>query len=235
MTFATTKQLVLMTALWALTLFGIDYAKNPRTLGQLLAPPGALSAAGGGAPVITLYMNHLCCSGCLSDVTTALEKFKALTVKSPSLESEDEANMVPMPEAYFGKQIELEVSDLRYVDFMAIDRALRDAGLVAEHIELRGPRHYRLEATLNHMCCKSCSLGAKEGLEMTRGLKSQGQFKWLDSFDVEKERKLIIANARYDAVADVGEFLTALNHAGFQPSAIVAMTNAEGSPRPTPP
>jgi hypothetical protein len=235
MTFATTKQLVLMTLVWALALFGIDYAKNPRTLDELLAPPGASSTAGGGAPVITLYMNHLCCSGCLSDVTAALASFKGIAVKTPSVESQDEANARETPGTYFGKEIELEVADLRYVDFMQVDRALRDAGLVATRMELRGPRHYRLEATLSHVCCKACALGAKEGLELTRGLKSQGRFKWLDSFDVQKEKRLVVANARYDAVADVGEFLGALNHAGFQPSSIFAMTNAEGSPRPAAP
>ncbi len=232
MTFATTKQVVLMTLLWALSLLAIDLAKNPRPLDQLLAPPSPASLLGAGPPVITLFMNHLCCSGCLSDVTTALEGFTAITVKAPRVESLAEANGAQAAATDFGKEIELEVSDLRYIDFMALDRALRDAGLVAERMELRGPRHYRLEATLPHMCCKTCALGAKGDLELTRGLRSQGHFKWLDSFDVEKERKLVIANARYDAIADVGEFLGALNHAGFQPKSIFATTSAEGAARP---
>jgi len=233
MTFATTKQLVLMTLLWALTLLGIDYAKNPRSLDQLFAPVGASANIGSGAPVNTLNKNHLCCSGCLSDVTTALERFTSITVKPPPVASQEQANTSQTPGSYFGKQIDLEVSDLRYVDFMAIDRALRDAGLVADRMELRGPRHYRLEATLSHVCCQTCAVGAKEGLELTRGLKSQGRFRWLDSFDVQKEKKLVIANARYDAVADVSEFLGALNHVGFQPRSIVATTSAESGGNPT--
>jgi copper chaperone CopZ len=227
MTFATTKQLVLMTFLWAIALFGIDYAKNPRPLDELLTPPGEATNAGGGPPVITLAMNHLCCTGCLSDVTTALAGMPGISVRAPEMSSKEEAVASRDPAKDWGKEIELVVSDLRAVDFMAIDGALRSAGLVASRMELRGPRHYRLEATLNHMCCKACAIGAKEGLELTRGLRSQGRFKWLDSFDVQKEKKLIIANARYDAVADVSELVVALNHAGFQPSSIYATTSAE--------
>jgi copper chaperone CopZ len=232
MTFATTKQLVFMTLLWALALFGIDYAKNPRPLDELLAPPGEATNAGGGPPVITLAMSHLCCTGCLSDVTTALEGMRGISVRAPRVSSLEEAVDSRDPAGEWGKEVELVVSDLRAVDFMAIDGALRTAGLVASRIELRGPRHYRLEATLNHVCCQACAIGAKEGLELTRGLRSQGRFKWLDSFEVQKEKKLIIANARYDAVADVSELVLALNHAGFQPSSIVATTSAEAARTP---
>ena len=109
---------------------------------------------------------------------------------------------------------------------------LRDAK-VADRIELSGPRHFRLNTELKHICCGLCSTGIKEGLEITRGLKAQGHFKWLDSFNVIKEKKLVVAHARYDAVADVAEFISALNHVGFQPTAIFVVTDSEGPPPAT--
>jgi hypothetical protein len=226
-TFATTKQLIVMTLAWALVLCGVDYAKNPRPLAELLSPPRTSATAGGGKPIVTLFLNHLCCSGCLSDVAKALEPLSALKVRPPGVRSQEESDQSPSSGGSFANQIELEVSDLRFVDFMAIDRALRGAGFVADRMELRGPRHFRIEAVLEHFCCQACAVGVKEGLEITRGLKSQGYFKWLDSFDVVKEKKLVVAHARYDAVADVAELLTALNRTGLQPTSIYATADAE--------
>jgi len=228
MTFPTTKQLVLMTLAWALALMGIDYAKNPRPWGQLLAPIDASSNVGAGTPIVTLYLSHMC----LADVTAAMGTFKGLTMKPPRLLVGDPS--VGQSGSSVAGEIDFEVSDLSHVDFMAIDRALRDVGLVAERMELRGPRHFRFEATMDHMCCAACAVAAKEGLELSRGLKSQGHLRWLDSFDVEEEKKLVVANARYDAVADVGELLGALNHAGFQPTSIIAVTSAEKHRAPPP-
>ena len=186
-----------------------------------------------GKPVIKLWMNHLCCTGCLSDVTKALEKVPSVKVKQKELASQESADMESGREAEgLRHEVELEVTDLKTVDFMAIDRALRDAGLVADRMELSGPRHFRLNAELHHMCCGLCATGVREGLEITKGLKSQGHFKWLDSFVVDKPKKLVVAHARYDAVADVSELINALNHIGFQPTSLFAVIDAEGALAP---
>lgn len=234
MTFATTRTLVLLTILWAAGLFGIDYAKNPRGAEALFTPKHMGESRKDGTPVIKLWMNHMCCTGCLSDVTKALEKLPNIKVKQTPLESQESADMeaAQKPKDY-GNEVELQITDLKTIDFMAIDHALRDAGLVADRMELSGPRHYRLTAEMKHICCGLCSTGIKEGLEITRGLKSQGHFKWLDSFEVDKGKKLVVAHARYDAVADVAEFLNGLNHVGFQPTAIFVVTDSEGAPPAT--
>jgi hypothetical protein len=99
-------------------------------------------------------------------------------------------------------------------------------------MELSGPRHFRLNAELHHLCCGLCATGVRDGLEITKGLKSQGHFKWLDSFVVDKPKKLVVAHARYDAVADVSELINALNHIGFQPTSLFAVIDAEGVPSP---
>jgi len=233
MTFASTKTLVVLTILWAIALFGIDYAKNPKAAEQLWTSKHMGESAKDGKPVIKLWMNHLCCTGCLTDVTKALEKVSGVTVKQRELPSQESADMeaAEKPKDY-GNEVELEVTDLKTIDFMAIDRALRDAGLVADRMELSGPRHFRLNAELHHMCCGLCATGVREGLEITKGLKSQGHFKWLDSFVVDKPKKLVVAHARYDAVADVSELINALNHIGFQPTSLFAVIDAEGSPAP---
>lgn len=233
MTFASTKTLVVLTILWAVALFGIDYAKNPKAAEQLWTSKHMGESAKDGKPVIKLWMNHLCCTGCLTDVTKALEKVSSVTVKQKELASQESADMeaAEKPKDY-GNEVELEVTDLKTIDFMAIDRALRDAGLVADRMELSGPRHFRLNAELHHMCCGLCATGVREGLEITKGLKSQGHFKWLDSFVVDKPKKLVIAHARYDAVADVTELINALNHIGFQPTSLFAVVDGEGAPAP---
>jgi copper chaperone CopZ len=233
MTFAGTKTLVMLTILWAAALFGIDYAKNPKAAESLFTSRHMGESARDGKPVVKLWLNHLCCTGCLSDVTKALEKIPAIKVKPTPLKSQEEADVEKsnLPKLY-GNEVELEIADFRTIDFMQIDHALREAGLVADRMEVSGPRHFRLQAELKHICCGLCSTGVKEGLEITRGLKAQQHFRWLDSFTVIKEKKLVIAHARYDAVADVAELLNSLNQTGFQPSSIFVVVDKEGGADP---
>jgi len=232
MTFATTKTLVVLTILWAVALFGIDYAKNPKSADSIFTSKHMGEASNEGKPVIKLWLNHLCCTGCLSDVTNALAKVSSVKVKSkalPTTEQADQNEMEGQKPKDYGGEIELEFTDLRMVDFMAIERALRDAGLVADRMMISGLQHYRLTAELKHLCCGLCATGVKEGLEITRGLKSQGHFKWLDSFQVSKKDKLVIAHARYDATADVTELINGLNQVGFEPISIYAAVDKEGA------
>jgi copper chaperone CopZ len=231
MTFATTKQIIMMTIVWAVALCGIDLAKHPRSASDFFTSNQAMMGepSKDGKPVIRLAMNHLCCTGCLGDVTKALSAVPGITVKEVPLPSQEAADeQAAKAGADYSQTLELEVKDLRFVDFVAIDRALRDAGLVADRIELSGPQHFRLEAELPHMCCGLCSTGVKDGLQMVKGLKAEHHFKWLDSFDVDKKKKLVIAHARYDATADVAEFIAALNRVGFQPKSLHAETTHEG-------
>lgn len=232
MTFATTKTLIAMTILWAVALFGIDYAKNPRGADSMFAPK-QMGVAVEGKPVIKLWLNHLCCTGCLSDVTAALAKVSSVKVKTkealPSTDEADKNDLEGTKPKDYGGEIELEFNDLKLVDFMAIERALRDSGLVADRMTISGLQHYRLTAELKHICCGLCSTGVKEGLEITRGLKSQNHFKWLDSFQVSKKDKQVIAHARYGAVADVTELIHGLNQVGFEPVAIYASVDREGA------
>lgn len=230
MTFATTKTLIAMTIVWAIACFGIDYEKNPKAFNTWLTPKTAEQTAD-RTPTIKMHMNHLCCTGCLSDVTKALEKIPTIKVKQTPLESQEQADMDTAKAGQavdYGHDVELEVPDLKTVDFMAIDRALRDAGLTAETMLVSGPAHFHLRAEVKHICCGLCSTGLKEGLAISAGLKGQGRFKWLDSFAVDKPKKEVLAYAKYQEAADVMELLTALNRVGFQPNAIFVESGAEG-------
>ena len=231
MTFASNKLLVALTIVWAVALFGIDYWKNPRGAEALFTPMHMGESKNDGKLVIKLWMNHMCCTGCFTDVAKSLENVPGIKVMKADLEAQEVADSEKADKAKdYGHEVDLEITDLKRVDFMLIDRALRDAGLTAERMMLSGPRHYRLHAEVKHMCCGLCATGMKEGLEITKGLKSQGHFGWLDSFDVNKQKKLVIAYARYDAVADVEELVIALNHIGFQPSSVFAVIEGEGPP-----
>ena len=63
---ATRTQIVLMTAGWLGTLLAIDYVKNPHLRASERMPDKAPPAA------ISLWINHLCCTGCLGEVRDAL-------------------------------------------------------------------------------------------------------------------------------------------------------------------
>ena len=49
-------------------LYGLDYYKNPQLWHH---PAHEMEASGKGARLV-LWMNHLCCTGCLSDIRQAL-------------------------------------------------------------------------------------------------------------------------------------------------------------------
>jgi copper chaperone CopZ len=206
--------------------------KNPKSAEMLFTRHSMGISAVDGKPVIKLWMNHMCCTGCLSDVTKALEAIPGIKVRQLPLKSQEQADKEESTAKEFANQVELEVASFRTIDFMQIDRALRDAGLVADRIEVSGPRHFRLEATLKHVCCGLCGKGVKEGLEVARGLKAQQHFRWLDSFTVVKEKKLVVAHARYDAVADVVEYMHGLNQAGFEASSMYVVVDKEGGADP---
>ena len=117
-------------------------------------------------------------------------------------------------------QIEIKAVNLAQVDFVALERNVRNAGLFAEHIEFGGIPHARLDAYVPHLCCNLCKAAIAEGVQITKQLGAGNDFKWLDSIDVNSPRKTVTAYARYDSSVDVGEFIAALNHLGLAPASL---------------
>jgi hypothetical protein len=225
-TLSNTKQIVAMTLIWAATLFAVDYIKQPRPLAILF---GMSREAFGDAvrpanPTITLWINHLCCSGCLDDLRAALRPLTWVdkvdldkdTLGRRATNGRDQA----LNDFSNRVQIEVKAVNLAQADFVALDRAVRNAGLFAEHIEFGGIPHARLDAYVPHLCCNLCKVAIVEGVNITRQLAGGNDFKWLDSIDVNSPRKTVTAYTRYNSSVDVGQFIAALNHLGLTPATL---------------
>lgn len=221
MKFATVRQIVVLTVVICAVLFGLDYYKNP----QLWHSESIKTARPGVR--LTLWMNHLCCTGCLADVRQALAGLAGVDVDNATgpqqLLPQAEANLQTTSLPDYGNLVELPITDLEKLDLVAIDRALRNKGFVAGRMELSGVEHFRLEALLEHLCCGMCDRSIHERIAFLKSKGSAGQLKWLDSVNVEHERKTVVAYARFlepGKTVDVAEFLSGLNYLGYEPSSL---------------
>ncbi len=230
--FATVRTIVLLTVIWALLCYGTGYALNPNSMG-VFSRPSTENVASRTAPHVTLWMNHLCCSGCVDDVTKALGGISWITdlkmgaaVGTPE-ENDQKAMEGSQAISESRNRIDFDVKDANQIEFMVIARALRDAGLVADKIELSGVEHYRVEAGFKHVCCKQCADSLDSGINSMQLLKATGQLPWIDSVVTNKVRKTLTAHARYGAMADMVEFIGALNRLGFEPDALKVLVGSE--------
>lgn len=231
MHFATARQLIVIAIVWAVLLVGYDQHANPRPFAAYWAEFKGSSTrpvvtSKDDTPRLKLSMPHLCCSGCLSDLRTALEPLtwlRAPTVASepPSIENAEAAP----PDIANANELDVEIVDLSRVDFVALAKALEEAGLTADKIKMSGMGHFRLEVELPHLCCTVCSRAADEQLE--RLLRKEEQRRWLDSLTVNHVKKTVVVYARLNAVVDVVELTTALGRAGFSARAIRVATGPE--------
>lgn len=223
MKFANARQIIALTLLWTAMLYGADSIMHPRPLAAILSRPPEESVGQSSRPRVTLSLNHLCCTGCLSDLRAALARMPwAGTVRlaKENVPTRSEADAGREPPGGFANRVEIDITRLEGVDFMALESAVRRAGFAIQWIEVSGLSHYHLEADLPHFCCRVCSLAAAQQTAMVKTLRATGRFKWLDSISVLKPRKRLIAYARYGQSANVSEFEEAIERMGFAPSAI---------------
>jgi len=231
MHFASARQLIAIAVAWAFLLLAYDQHKSPRPfaaywtefLGGSTRP---VSSAASDRPHVKVSMPHMCCSGCLSDVRAAIAPLHWLgapqvAAEPPSIEHVEEASKDPT----FANQLDVDITDIAGVDFVALDAALRNAGLAADKIEVSGIGHFRLEVELPHMCCSVCSKAADDHLE--RLLRYVEQGRWLDSVTVNKMNKTVIVYARLNAVVDIVDLTTALTRAGFSARSIRVASGSE--------
>jgi hypothetical protein len=226
LTLSNPRQIVTMTFVWVTALFAVDYVKHPRPLAVLL---GIKRERIGDAvrltkPTIILGVNHLCCSGCLDDLRTALQPLtwanKVELDKSALARGAGNQREQTLNDFSNCIRIEIKAEDIPRVDFVALDRAMRDAGFVAEQIEFGGIPHMRLEARVTHMCCSLCQVAVEQGVKVPAQPGAGSNFKWLDNINVDRPQKTVTAYTRDDSVINVGEFIAALNHLGFAPAAV---------------
>ena len=223
MKFAGVKQILIMIAVTILGLYALDYWKNP----QLWHHEAAAMASPEGGPRLILWMNHLCCTGCLDDVRKALAGTAGVDLEKATgpkeLLMQAAANMENAKLPDYGNAIALPISDLDKLDLVKVDRALRDKGFVAGRMELSGIPHFRLEAALDHLCCGMCDRSISERMSFLKAKGQGGQLKWIESVSVEHEKKTVVAYARYlepGKTDDVAEFLSGLNFLGFEPQSL---------------
>jgi hypothetical protein len=227
MRFATPRQLIAMALAWALLLVSYDYHANPKPLSTYWAELKGSSTrptvvSEGDTPRLKLSMPHLCCSGCLNDIRSALKPFTWLgpariAAQPPPIDKA--STLATANEIYF------DILDVTMADFVALDRALQDTGLVPERMEVSGMGHFRLEVELPHLCCTVCSTAVDE--QLARLLRKETQSRWLDSMTTNHVKKTVVIYARLNSTVDIVELTTALAHAGFSAHAIRILTGPE--------
>jgi hypothetical protein len=226
---ATRGQVVLMTLGWLGVLLAVDYAKNPHLRAADLI--GARPTTVG----VGLWVNHLCCTGCLGDVRDALA---ALPWVDPSrieprkrVISREQADEHPTPQSDYGGWVDVGVTNLDAVDFVEIDRALRAKGMVASRMELTGPQHFRLEARMQHLCCGMCRDAGERLATLDR---ARLRLRWVDSVSADRGSHTVTVHARYQSAGDtvdVAELLGAFDEVGLAPLSLKVRADAEPQPK----
>ena len=224
--FATSAQILAMAIAWLAVCMGIDYTFNRHLWTE------EVEAAPSSVP-LSLRINHLCCTGCLDDVKKALEslpwlKGAPMNVREGNLRSQEQADMAG-PAGDYGGWLDINVADVNQIDFVAIDRVLRDAGMVASQMQFGGVRHFRLEAQVRHMCCGMCKDAAERMPELAK-TRQAGRLKWLDSVVAERASGKVTIHARYlepNARIDVTEMLAAMDEIGLPPFSLKVVSTPE--------
>lgn len=232
--FASNAQILALAVVWLAACMGIDYTFNRHLwAGTVEAPPSSVP--------LSLRINHLCCTGCLDDVKKALEglpwlKDAPMKVREGNLRTQEQAD-VAGPAGDYGGWLDISVSKLDQIDFVAIDYALRAKGLVASQMQFGGVRHFRLEAMVRHMCCGMCRDAAERMPELGK-LKQAGRLRWLDSVTAERATGKLVVHARYlepDERIDATELLAAMDEIGLPPFTLKVVVGAEEAPAPAAP
>jgi len=223
MNFATPRQIVTLVLVITAGCYAFDYYKNPQLWHRITATTTHVDKAAR----LTLWINHLCCSDCLNDARKALAALPgidAANVSGPKqLLTRAQADQNTASLSAYGSSLELVVSDADKLDFVALDKAIRDQGLVAGRMELSGIEHFRLAAQVAHLCCGMCERSAHERIAFLKARGQSGQLRWLDSVSVDRASKTIVAHARYlegGKSVDVAEFLGALSDIGYAPRSV---------------
>jgi copper chaperone CopZ len=228
MKFATTTQIMIMVVVITVGCYAFDYVKNP----QLWHHAEVVPASAEKGAHLTLWMNHLCCSSCLDEVRQALVPVPGIDAShvtgAKQLLTHDQADKSTASLPDYGNAVQIPVTDLEKLDLVAIDKTLRDKGMVAARMELGGIEHFRLEAKVDHLCCGMCERASHERIAFLKTRGQGGQLSWLDSVSVDRDGKTIVAYARFlqpGKTVDVADFLGALNDVGYAPRSVQVLVH----------
>ena len=213
---ATTAQILAMSVAWAGICLAVDYKFNPQLWTRAVqAPPASVP--------LSLHMHHLRCKGCLEDIEKALHTLPWLQNAPMTVRTVGEDTAV----GNFAGWLDISVSDISQIDFVALEQALRKEGFVASQVEFGGLRHYRLEGQARHLCCATCQ-GDCEPLPDLGQVRRGDQLKWLDSLTTDGTT--VVFHVRYQQPTDridVKELFTAMDEFGLWPSSLKVVTSPE--------
>jgi hypothetical protein len=226
---ATRTQMIVMTVAWLGVLVALDYWKNP----HLRAAERMAEKAPGAA--LSLWVNHLCCTGCLGEVRDALAALPWVDATQihprQNVVSREQADEHPTPASDYGGWVDVGVTNIAAIDFVEIDRALRDKGMVASRMELSGPEHFRLEAKVRHICCGMC----KDATDRIPTLdRARNRLRWVDSVTTDRVSHTVTVHARYQSqgeAVDVADLLGAFDEVGLPPMSLTVRVDAEPQPK----
>jgi len=212
MKFASAKQILFMIVASAAFLYGLDYWKNP----QLWHSEVSASTARGelSTPEVTLWINE---SYSPEQVRGALNGLQGLEV-SKSVVTVDTTHG-----AESRTSAAIPVTDVAKLDFSALDRALRQNGIVASRMELSGVPHFGLQAEFSQFPVQVKSEAVEERIEFIKAQQVGGLREWLDSVDLDTDHKSLTAYARYvesGKSVDVSELVNGLSQMGLAPNAL---------------
>jgi hypothetical protein len=226
---ATHTQIVVMTVAWLGVLLAIDYVKNPHLRASERMPDEAPRSA------LSLWINHLCCTGCLGEVRDALASVPWIDAKQiqprRNVISREQADEHPSPQSDYGGWVDVGVTNIAAIDFVEIDHILREKSMVASRIEFRGPEHFRLQAKVRHICCGMC----KDATDRIPTLdRARLGLRWVDSITTDRATHSVTVHARYQGAGDaidVADLLGAFDEVGLPPSSLKVLADAEPQAR----
>ena len=226
---ATRTQMVVMTVAWLGVLVGIDLWKNPHLRAAERTQDKAPRTA------ISLWINHLCCTGCLGEVRDALASVPWIDANQirprQNVVSREQADEHPTPQSDYGGWVDVGVTNIKEIDFVEIDRVLREKGMVASRVEFSGPEHFRLEAKVRHLCCGMC----KDATDRIPALDpARMRLRWVDSITSDRAQHSVTVHARYQAAGeaiDVAELLGAFDEVGLPAFSLKVLADAEPQPK----
>ena len=221
-----TIHILIISIVFAATLVAVDKLFTPPV------PKVAIDSA--TKPRIEVQIRHFCCTGCNDSAFQALSRFTWLaeprpfkqdlpsvdSVKKGAAASKDES---AGNNAYAGGlAAEVRVDQINQIDFMELNHAIRQAGLVPYEIKLIGIPQFELVANLPHVCCPACVValestfnpkkpeGGGPAPTILTGIEGAPRVS-----EVQKE-----VSATFRGQANISQFMNLLEGAGFAPSKI---------------
>lgn len=207
-----------MSLAWLAVCLGLDYTFNRHLWARTVEPPPA-------SVPLSLHIHHLRCKGCLEDVQKALHTLPWLQNAPMTVRTSTADTVV----GNFAGWLDITVSDIAQIDFVALEQALRQEGFVPSQVEFGGLRHFRLEGTARHLCCPTCQNDC-EPLPDLGKVRRADRLQWLDSLTMDPTGSTVVFHVRYqqpDDRIDVKELFAAMDDFGLWTSSLRVVATTE--------